>query len=292
AAIHNLGIPGLGFRNETKRVYPVGRTASHVVGYTDIDSRGLAGIERYLDNAGRLFTISLADPHSRSTRPVQLALDMRVQHAVYDELEAAMKRFDAIGAGGIVLDVNTGEIVAMVSLPDFDPNSRREALDKARMNRLTTGVFEMGSTFKTVTVAMALDYGVTTLNGTYDARAPIRVGGFSIGDFHAKNRVLTVPDVFIYSSNIGSAKMALDVGIERHQEFLRRLGLLDRLRTEIPESAMPIVPQNWSRVTTMTVGFGHGLSVTPLQLAVAGAAIVNGGRLIPPTFLRRDPDIA
>lgn len=292
AVIHNLGIPGIGFREETLRVYPNGRAAAHVLGHVDVDSRGLAGIEKYLDGQGRLYVASLAQPETVTSAPVQLALDLRVQHALHDELGKAMSRFQAIGAGGVVLHVHTGEVVAMVSLPDYNPNVPESSLDKTRINRLTAGVYELGSTFKAITFAMALDAGVTSLTSTYDARAPIKVGSFSIDDFHAKRRVLTMPEVFIYSSNIGTAKMALDVGLDGHKAFLAKLGFLKRLHTELPENAAPLVPRNWTRISSMTIGFGHGLSVSPFHLAAAGVSLVNGGNLITPTFLLRDAAVA
>ena len=184
-------------------------------------------------------------------------------------------------------DARTGEIVAMVSVPDYDPNNPREALDPTRINRLTTGVFEMGSTFKALTVAMALDSGKVSLNSSFDARVPLQYGRFTIHDYHAQRRVLTVPEIFTYSSNIGTARMALSLGVEHHKWFLRKLGQLDRLRTELPESAEPLVPKRWGELNTVTIAFGHGLSVAPLQAMMANAALFNGGYLIPPTFRKR-----
>jgi cell division protein FtsI (penicillin-binding protein 3) len=186
-----------------------------------------------------------------------------------------------------VSDVNTGEIVAMVSLPDFDPNDPKQANDPTRINRLTTGVFELGSTFKALTIAMALDSGKITLNSSFDARVPLRYGRFSIHDYHAQRRVLSVPEIFTYSSNIGTARIALAMGVEHHKWFLRKMGQLDRLRTELPESAEPLVPKRWGELNTVTIAFGHGLSVAPLQAVEGINALVNGGLLIPPTFLRR-----
>lgn len=289
--IHNLGIPGIGFREETLRVYPNRRAAAHVLGLVDVDSHGLAGIEKYLDGRGSLYVASLAEPGSVSTAPVVLSLDLRVQHALHTELQAAMERFQAIGAGGVVLDVRSGEVVAMASLPDYNPNNPETLNDQTRLNRMISGVYELGSTVKSITFAMAFDDGVTTLDSTYDASKPIRVGSFSISDYHAQRRVLTVPEVFIHSSNIGTAKMALDVGLERHMAFLEKMGLTRRLNTELPGAA-PLLPPRWTKVASMTVGFGHGISITPLQLAAAGVALVNGGKLITPTFLIRDPAVA
>ena len=207
---------------------------------------------------------------------------------VRDELVAAREKFKALAAAGVVLNVRTGEIVALVSVPDYDPNNPREALDPTRINRLTTGVYEMGSTFKALTIAMGLDSGKVRLNSTFDARMPLRFGKFDIHDFHAQNRVLSVPEIFTYSSNIGAARVALAVGVEGHKAFLRKLGQLDRLRTELPESAEPIIPKRWGELNTITIAFGHGLSVAPLQAVMGVAALVNGGHLIPPTLLKRN----
>ena len=285
--IHRLGLPGIGFLPENKRVYPNGAEVSHLIGHVNIDNQGIAGIEKWLDARG------LADLHlaglatDRLQKPVELAFDLRVQHALRDELIAARAKFKAIAAAGLLTDVRTGEVVAMVSVPDYDPNNPREALDPTRINRLTTGVFEMGSTFKALTVAMALDSGKITLKSSFDASRPLQYGKFTIHDFHAQNRVLTVPEIFTYSSNIGSARMALSLGIEHHKWFLRKMGQLERLRTELPESAEPLVPKRWAELNTVTIAFGHGLSVAPLQAVAAIGALMNGGRFIPPTFLKR-----
>jgi cell division protein FtsI (penicillin-binding protein 3) len=180
----------------------------------------------------------------------------------------------------------------MVSVPDFDPNNPKEANDPTRINRLTTGVFEMGSTFKALTLAMALDSGKVTLQSSFDARMPLRYGKFSIHDYHAQNRVLTIPEIFTYSSNIGTARAALAIGVEGHKAFLRKMGQLDRLRTELPESAEPIVPKRWGELNTVTIAFGHGLSVAPLQAVMGINALMNGGLLIPPTFMKRTAEEA
>lgn len=285
--IYSLGLPGIGFLLENKRYYPNGAEAAHVLGFVDVDNQGRAGMERWLDGSGlaALHAAGLAD--DRLQKPVELALDLRVQHALRDELVKARAHFKAIAASGIVTDVRTGEIIAMVSLPDYDPNDPGEAIDDTRINRLTTGVYEMGSTFKALTVAMALDSGKVTLDSTFDARTPLRFGSFTIHDYHPEGRVLTLPEVFTYSSNIGAARMALSLGVKYHQQFLGKLGQLDRLRTELPEGAAPLLPKNWSEISTATIAFGHGMSVAPLQAVMAVSALVNGGHLIAPTFLKR-----
>lgn len=292
AEIHNLGIPGIGFRSETRRVYPNGRLAAHVLGFVDVDSRGLAGVEKYLDDHGALYTASLADPAHRSSFPATLSIDTRVQHAIDVELTAAIERFKAIGGAGVVLDIHSGEVIALSSLPDFNPNDPREAQLPNRLNQITGGTYELGSVVKAITFAMAFDTGTTDLNGRYDARGPLVIGRSRINDYRGKNRILTVPEIFLYSSNIGTARMALDVGIEGHQAFLRRMGLFERLTTEIPEAAAPLLPARWSKIVTATAAFGHGFAVQPLQGASVVAALLNGGKLIPPTVLKRDRETA
>ncbi|MCK0198215.1 penicillin-binding protein 2 [Ancylobacter sp. 6x-1] len=288
--IHRLGLPGIGFMTENRRVYPGNSLAGHVLGSTNIDNQGIAGIEKWVDGSGlaELHLAGLAT--DRQQAPVQLAMDLRVQQVLRDELVTAKEKFKAIAATGTVVDVRSGEILAMVSLPDFDANKPADALDPKNLNRMTTGVFEMGSTFKALTFAMALDSGKVTLNSMMDARGALQFGRFKIHDYHAQNRMLSVPEVFTWSSNIGTARMALMCGVEAHKAFLRKMGQLDRLRTELPESAAPIVPRNWGELNTATIAFGHGLAVAPLQAVMAVNALVNGGWLIPPTFMKRTPD--
>ncbi|ABD06696.1 Peptidoglycan glycosyltransferase [Rhodopseudomonas palustris HaA2] len=292
ADIKKLGIPGIGFLRENRRIYPTGTEVSHLIGLVNIDNQGIAGIEKWLDHNG------LADLHragfasDRLQKPVELAVDIRVQHALRDELLKAKDKYKAKAASGLVSNVNTGEIVAMVSLPDFDPNNPREANDPDRINRLTTGVYEMGSTFKTLTLAMALDSGKATLNSMYDARGALRYGKFAIHDTHPLGRAISLSEVFTFSSNVGAARIALSMGVDAHKAFLKKVGQLDRLRTELPESASPIVPKRWGELNTITISFGHGVAVAPLQAVMGINAMVNGGYLIPPTFHRRSEDEA
>jgi cell division protein FtsI (penicillin-binding protein 3) len=287
-AIHHLGLPGIGFLTENRRFYPGGPTASHIVGLVNVDNQGIAGMEKYVDDHWLAALHDTGFANTDDLAPVRLSIDLRVQHVLRNELENALTRYQAIAAAGIVLDIHTGEVLAMSSLPDFDPNDPAEALQPDRLNRMTAGVFELGSVFKTFTLAMGLDAGTATLRSTYDATQPIRAGGFAIHDFHGKHRVLTLPEVFIYSSNIGASRIALEAGIPRQQEFLHRIGMEDRIRTELPETALPLLPSKWGELSAMTISFGHGISVTPLHVAVAAAALMNGGRMIPPTFLPRD----
>jgi cell division protein FtsI (penicillin-binding protein 3) len=287
-----LGLPGIGFRTEKQRFYPGGANASHIVGLVDVDNRGIAGMEKYVDQNGLSDLREAGMAVEKDLAPVKLSIDSRVQHVLHDELTQAMARYRAIGAGAVVLNVHTGEVVAMASLPDYDPNNPFNALEKDRLNRMSAGVYEMGSTFKAFTTAMALDSGKVTMNSKFDARRPIQIARFTINDFHGKKRILSVPEVFIYSSNIGSAKEADVVGIAGHREFLHRIGLLSKMQTELPEVAKPTEPKEWKKLNSITISFGHGVSTTPLQTAVAAAALMNGGMLIPPTFLPRSKEEA
>ncbi len=293
AEIFHLGLPGVGFLPENKRVYPNGPIGAHVIGFVDKDNVGIAGMEKYLDEQ------SLTDPHVAgftvdpdSLKPVKLSLDLKVTHALRDELAAGMERFRAKAAAGVVADVETGEVLALESLPDFDPNDPGDVRDPTKINRINVGVYEMGSTFKALSVAMALDSGKVNLGSRVNARDSLRYGRFTIHDFHATHRVLTVPEVFTHSSNIGAARMALMVGVEGHKAFLRKMGQLDRLRTELPESAEPLVPKRWGELNTMTIAFGQGLNVAPIQAVMAVSALVNGGRMMAPTFLPRTEEAA
>src|SRR5277367_761031 len=289
--IFHLGLPGVGFVPENKRVYPNGPIGAHVIGFVDKDNIGIAGMEKYLDQQ------SLTDPHVAgftvdpdSLKPVRLSLDLKATHALRDELEAGLEKYQAKAGAGAILDVNTGEIIALESLPDYDPNDPPDMTkesSKDKINRINVGVYEMGSTFKAISISMALESGKVNLGSRIDARDSLRYGRFTIHDFHATHRVLTVPEVFTHSSNIGTARMALMVGVQGHQAFLKKMGQLDRLRTELPESAEPLVPKRWTELNTMTIAFGHGMAVAPLQAVMGVAALMNGGVLIPPTFLKR-----
>jgi len=275
--VNALGIPAFQFRREEERLYPHGRLAAHVLGYVDTDNNGLGGVEHFFDE--RLNDAELVGD------ALDLSLDIRVQYALADELEAAMRAYQAKGAAGLVMDVNTGAVLGMVSLPDYDPNNVRGVSDAARFNRATKGVYELGSTFKTFTFAAALDEGIVDFNDGYDATKPLKISRFLIRDDHPKKRYLTVPEIFTYSSNIGTAQMALDLGAERQQEFLSDLGLMQPANIELTEVGAPLLPAKWRKVSTMTISYGHGMSVSPLQLASGIASMVNGGRLLPATLV-------
>jgi cell division protein FtsI (penicillin-binding protein 3) len=275
--VNRLGIPGLGFQREDRRIYPEGSTLAHVLGFSDIDNHGLAGIERSFDQSLRA-----------GGEPLQLSIDIRLQQMVREELAAAVQKFTAIGGAGMVMDARSGEVLAMVSLPDFDPNHPGTATDAARFNRNTLGVYEMGSVFKIFNTAMTLEAGTATLTSSYDASHPLQIGRFAIHDDHAQNRWLSVPEVFIYSSNIGSARMALEVGPAGQRAFFDKLGMLRPAKIELPEIGHPEIPMQWRPINTMTIAFGHGMAVSPVQLIGGVATVLGGGTLVRPTLLKQN----
>ncbi|MFK7843034.1 MAG: peptidoglycan D,D-transpeptidase FtsI family protein [Sphingorhabdus sp.] len=277
--VHALGEIGIEFPREDERLYPQRELAAHVLGYVDADGKGVMGMERALNER-------LADENLRATSTM-LSIDSRVQAALESELQDAMISTQARGGAGIILDVQTGEVMALASLPMFDPNKIRKASMKHQNNEVTQSVFELGSTFKPFAVAAALDAGtVTDLAVRYNAMEPIKVGGFTIKDDHSQGRYLNVPETLVHSSNIVTARIADNLGKERMENLFRRLGFDERPHIELVEKGHPIWPRNWGRVTNMTVAYGHGIAVTPLHLASAYAAMVNGGIWRPATLLK------
>ncbi|WIM09417.1 penicillin-binding protein 2 [Enhydrobacter sp.] len=275
--VNRLGIPGLEFQAEERRIYPQGSTAAHVVGYTNIDNAGLGGIERYFDQ------------QLQSGQTVQLSIDLRLQRMVEDEIAHAVQKFSAIGAQAIVMDVTNGEILALASLPTYDANKARTITNEALFNRATLGVYEQGSMFKVFNTALALDSGKVSLGDKFDASSPIKIDRFYIHDDpDVPHRVLSVPEIFKYSSNIGSAKMAVEVGTDAQRAFFDKLGFLKPLHTELMELGTPLYPRHWAKINTMTIAFGHGMSVTPLHVVMGVAAMINGGIEFWPTFLKRN----
>ena len=280
-AVNYLGNQGLDFQYEVRRFYPQENLAAHVVGYTDRDGQGLAGIES-------AFSKTL----TQEKQPVQLSLDMRVQHIVRESLQRAVTHFQGIGGAAAVMDTHTGELLALVSLPDFDPHhpGSQASLDQdsnPTFNRATLGTYEMGSTFKTFTTALALDQAGVKISDKFDATNAIKVGRFTINDFHPEHRPLTVAEIFQVSSNIGTVRIVQKIGTALHQAFLRKLGLTETLPLEIPEKGHPQVPNPWRDISSMTIAFGHGMAVTPLHLLHAFGAIVNGGYLLPVTIIKQ-----
>ncbi len=280
--IHALGEIGIEFPRENERLYPQRDLAAHVLGYVNSDGEGVMGMERVLNE-------QLQDEFKRSA-PAVLSIDSRVQAALESELLTAMTVNDARGAAGIILDVESGEVMALASLPVFDPNKIRKEMMKHQTNEVTQSVFELGSTFKPLTVAAALDAGtVTDLAVRYNAMEPIKVAGFTIKDDHSQGRYLNVPETLVHSSNIVTARLADNLGKAGMEQMIRSLGFDERPHIELVERGHPIWPKSWGRVTNMTVAYGHGIAVTPLHLASAYSALVNGGIWRPATLLKVEP---
>jgi cell division protein FtsI (penicillin-binding protein 3) len=281
-AVNSLGIPGVFFEQGYKRVYPHSNLFAHVLGYVGLDGKGLAGIEQYFQEH-----LTVAGKN-KEPQNLNLSLDLRLQHILHDELQASVDEFSAVGAAGVIADVNNGEIIAMVSLPDFDPHNLTGATQDALFNRISMFSQEMGSSFKTITMAMALDSKKVRFNDSFDVSDPIKVANFRLRDYHRREGALSVPEIFMFSSNIGTAKMAMEVGSKSQREFLQKLGLLDVLNIEIPERAAPQFPpvERWGSLSTMTISYGHGIAVTPLHMARAYAALVNGGNLMDLTLIK------
>ncbi len=282
--INDLGEPAIYLRREAERLYPNFNLASHVIGYTNDKGVGAVALEKAFDKR-------LGDDATRGT-PLQLALDVRVQQALEHELRSVYLDQRADGAAGIVMDVRTGEVVAMTSQPDFNPNAPGKSDDASRYNQATFATFELGSTFKAFTIASGLDTGVIpSMQKTWDATRPLVIGNRTIHDDHALNRWLNVPDIFIHSSNIGTARIAQEIGRDRQRAMLDKLGFLKQVDFELGERSRPQFPplSNWGEIATMTIGYGHGISVTPLHLAAGYAALVNGGIYHNPTLLKAKP---
>lgn len=279
--IHKLIIPGLFYEQDETRGYLTGRLFSHILGYVGIDGKGLAGLEHAFDNY-------LTSPAPDVTGDLQLSLDLRVQEIVYSELSKAKNKYKAEAATAIVMNVSNGEIISMVSLPDFHPKDFNIASPDNKLNRASGGVYELGSIFKIFNTAMAIESGKIAKNKKYDVTEPIKIAGFRIRDYHPEKEPLNVTEILMHSSNIGSAYMANDVGGKYQKDFLKSLGLLDRTKIEISENAKPLYPNNWGKVSTMTISYGHGISVSPLHLIQASLPIVNGGLFYPATLIKKN----
>ena len=282
-AVNKLGIPGLNFQEEYRRLYPYGNAMAHILGYTDIDNRGIAGLERGLDD---VFT----NTTKKNVRPekVTLTLDARIQHIVKDELAKAIEKFSAKAGSGVVMNAKTGEILALTSLPDYDPHHPNKASAEEKFNRTTLGVYEMGSTFKLFSAAAALEEGNVKLSSTFDCRKPLTYGRFTIHDYHPEKKIMAVPEIFIHSSNIGHAQMAEKVGNDKTKAFFNKLGFYDRVPVEIPELGKPLTPDPWRDIHTVTTSYGHGIAVSPLHLVSAAATVLNGGFRVHPTLVKKD----
>tara|TARA_Y100000994_G_scaffold244978_1_gene245792 strand:+ start:847 stop:2544 length:1698 start_codon:yes stop_codon:yes gene_type:complete len=274
--VNRLGIPGLDFKYEERRIYPHSNLLSHVVGFTDRDNKGLKGIE-----------LKYEEHLSKTKEPLKLSIDIRIQQILKQELSFQINKFMAIGGSGLMMDVNSGEILSLLSLPDFDPNvsSKKRPLPR---DRNVSDTYELGSIFKIFNHAIALETGVAKMNSHYDARKPIYIGRHKIDDYHAQYRWLTVPEIFTYSSNIGSAKMALDIGHKTQRKYFGNLGLLRKSDVELPGLEPPQLPDRWNKLASMTLSYGHGIAVSSLQVASAAASVINGGTFLPATLIQSD----
>jgi len=278
-AVNALGEPGLALEREPDRLYPQTSLAAHVIGYTTVDGHGVAGMERAFDK-------QLSDPALRG-QPLQLSISSRIQQALEHELLTAKTKFSAKGGAGVIMDIHTGEVLALTSLPQLNPNAAGQGTDEARFNRATLGVFELGSTFKPFTVAMAMDSGIIKSFGKmYPCPREYPAYGKVIHDTHPYGRACSVAEIMKESSNIGSAQIAAEVGAARQREFLDKMGFLRKSDVELPEKTTPIKPRDWGPLDVMTIGFGHSLAVSPLHLASGYATLFNGGIYRPPTLLK------
>lgn len=281
--INDLGIPGVYFETNERRAYPNGELFAHVLGYVGLDGTGLAGAEKYFDDYLKYYG-------NEQPKPLQLSLDIAVQGIVHEELARTIKDFNAKGAAGIVQDVQTGEILAMVNLPDFNPHNPGSATPDQLFNKCTLGAYEPGSLFKAFTVAMALENKSTSLSDVYDTSSAIKYARFNINDYRGKGGHQSVPEILMNSSNIGTAQIALELGKENHYKYLKSFGLLSPLEIELPEKALPAYPrlENWSDLSTITISYGHGISVTPTHIVGVMSALVNGGVMPKTTILKSE----
>lgn len=275
-AILHLGLPGIHFMKDSRRIYTHGPLLAHVVGLTNVDGEGIAGVEKTQDDYLRT-----------SGEPLVLSVDVRLQHIVRDTLIKGMEEFQATGAAAILLNLESEEILAMASLPDYNPNKTVDLGSKAYFNKATLGMYEMGSTFKLLNTAMVLDSGVATLATKFDTSEPLKIGRFSITDYRASYGVINVAQIFVHSSNRGSARMALAAGMERQRAFLEKLGLFSESTVELPEFGKPLFPKHWRKANSITASYGYGIAVSPLHLLNASASIVGGGCKKQATLLKR-----
>ena len=276
--INYLGIPGLEFEDSEKRIYPHKNLFAHLIGSTNIDNLGVSGMEKALDERLR-----------ESDIPLKLTIDAGIQDTIRQGLAEGIKKFDALGGVAILMDVNTAEVIAMVSLPDYDPNNINKVSERAMFNFATKGVYEPGSVLKVFNAAFGLDKGNIRLTDRFDATKPLKLKYNTIKDYRGENRWLTLQEILIYSSNIGSAQIALKIGKEKQKEFLKNLGLFDEIsHFEVAEKAKPMLPSRWGEETTATVAYGYGISVTPLHIISAFCAVVNGGIFREPTVIAND----
>jgi cell division protein FtsI (penicillin-binding protein 3) len=281
-ALLNIGDPGLVLETSVKRLYPLGSLFSHIVGYINMDGVGVSGAERYLDISYQ--------KNFGNINSVELSLDTTVQSIVYQELSSAIEKYSAEAGMAMVMNANTGEIISLVSLPDFNPNMMDSSIKENQFNKISHAVYEVGSVMKTITFAIALDSKKVSLNDVYSVKNDLHISKFRINDYSRTHDWLSVPEIFMYSSNIGTAKMSIDVGRELQKQYLKKIGFLDTIDFELTEVGKPMYPKGnrWSDISTITISYGHGIAVTPLHLVSAFASVVNGGYLYKPTILKKN----
>jgi cell division protein FtsI (penicillin-binding protein 3) len=296
-AINHLGLPGINFERSQQRVYPHGSLFSHILGYTGVDGKGLSGIEQSFQNqltAHLKNTTASAKPSAKPSdiAPLALSIDVRIQTMVREELQAGINHFQAAGGTSIVMDSQTGEIISMVNLPDFDSNHPTASTEKSRFNQASFGSYEVGSIIKILTLAIGLDAGAISMSDQFDVTDPIRIARYRIKDLKPAIGLQTVSDLFLKSSNIGMAKIGLNTGAATQQKYFSALGMFKPTQLEIPERASPMYPSvaKWNDVSTMTIAYGYGASFTPVHMVQAMGAVVNGGELHPATLLKQAPD--
>ncbi len=274
--ILNLGLPGLEFIQSFERIYPQTQTTGHYVGYINRDKNGALGMERQMDAV------------LKNGENIKLAMDIRVQAILHEEITKAITKYRAIGGAGMVLNAHTGEVLAMVSLPDFNPNTYNTYAPEVFFNKATQGSYELGSTMKLFNSAAALDSGLVKMSEKFDATQSLSIGKFTIHDYHAKKSWLSLEEIFIFSSNIGSARMALKMGYDNQKNYMKKSHFLEKLPMEFPENNVPLYPKHWKEVEAITISFGHGISISPMQLAAATIPAINDGNLRIPRFIAVD----
>ena len=277
-AVQSLKVAGLIFEEDLVRVYPQKSILSHIVGYVDLDRKGLSGVEMQYNKS------------LREGKDLQLSMDVRLQDVLSDELARGIEKYKAMAASGIIMDVNNGEVLAVASQPNFDANRQMEATQNQRFNRATYGVYEMGSIFKIFTNTMAFEDNLVKMTDNFDVREPVKYGRFTIKDDHPVKGYLNVGEIFSHSSNIGTIELAKKIGITRQKAMLQKFGLLNRIESDFPALSKPIYPKIWREINLYTISYGHGIAITPLHIATSVSAIVNGGTLYHPSFIKRGSD--
>ncbi|MCC8399845.1 MAG: penicillin-binding protein 2 [Rickettsia endosymbiont of Platyusa sonomae] len=289
-AVLNLAMPGFSFEQEQKRIYTFSNLLSHVIGYVGRDLAGLAGLERSYDKFLTNSDFDLAQPEQLK-KPLRLSIDVRLQNILNEEIDKTLKEFSAIGAVGIIANPNNGEILALISKPDFNPHYPSSAKPEELFNMASLGIYEMGSVFKTLTMAVGFDTYAIAMNDAYDI-SDMKVGAFNVKDYHPRHGWHSVPEIFLHSSNIGVSQIMLEVGKNDFKKYLKRLGVLDQLKIELPERGTPLFPSDkrWSDLTSVVMSYGYGISISPLHFMQAVLPVVNGGTLYDLTLIKRQDE--